>query len=143
MVIELTGTDSYKFAELRSLGLINEQIDWKQRFFVPTDEEPGLAVLSDLLSRYPELAGDVSADDEPPISEIKPQEFSPTKIVNLDDWFVPVAEVEPIAEAESSPSDEAQRIERAEATLTLPAFYFVLPHNLAKTLRKQLALDVG
>ena len=34
-VIELCGTDPYKFAELRSLGLINEQIDWKQRFFIP------------------------------------------------------------------------------------------------------------
>src|SRR5438552_9262538 len=32
-VIELIGVDTYKFAEIRSLGLINEQIDWKQRFF--------------------------------------------------------------------------------------------------------------
>ena len=73
--------------------------------------------LTDLLSRYPVLASDVLTDDEPPIAEIEPQELSPTKVVNLDDWFVPVAEVEPIAEAESSPSEEAQRIERAEATL--------------------------
>ena len=40
-VIELIGVDPYKFAEIRSLGLINEQIDWKQRFFVPTDEDSG------------------------------------------------------------------------------------------------------
>ena len=143
-VIELVGVDPYKFAEIRSLGLINEQIDWKQRFFVPTDEETGVAVLTDLLSRYPVLASDVLTDDEPPIAEIEPPELSPTKIVNLDDWFVPVAEVEPIAEAESSPSDEAQRIERTEATFTLPAFYFVRSAQPGQDIEEvQLALDFG
>src|SRR5439155_13608583 len=67
--IELIGVDPYRFAEVRSLGLINEQIDWKQRFFVPTDEETGVAVLTDLLSRYPVLASDDLADNEP-IAEI-------------------------------------------------------------------------
>jgi hypothetical protein len=141
-VIELIGVDPYKFAEIRSLGLINETIDWKQRFFVPTDEETGVAVLSDLLSRYPVLASDVLANDEPPISEIEPQEFSSTKVVSLDDWFIPVAEVEPIAEAESSTSEEAQRIERAEATFTLPAFYFVRSAQPGQDIEEvQLALD--
>src|SRR5215510_581918 len=36
--IELIGVDPHRFAEIRSLGLINEQIDWKQRFFVPTEQ---------------------------------------------------------------------------------------------------------
>jgi hypothetical protein len=48
-VIELIGVDPNRFAEIRSLGLINEQIHWKQRFLVPTDEETGVAVLTDLL----------------------------------------------------------------------------------------------
>src|SRR6266550_1105958 len=64
-VIELIGVDPNRFAEIRSLGLINETIDWKQRFFVPTDEEAGVAIISDLLARYPVLASDVLADDEP------------------------------------------------------------------------------
>ncbi len=36
--VELHVTDPYKFASLRELGLINEQINWKQRFFIPADE---------------------------------------------------------------------------------------------------------
>ena len=56
--IELSGADPYKFAELRELGLINEQINWKQRFFVPTDEITGLEILSALLNRYPVVVAD-------------------------------------------------------------------------------------
>src|SRR6185503_17220289 len=92
-VIELVGVDPYKFAELRSLGLINEQIDWKQRFLVPTDEETGVAVLTDLLSRYPVLASDALTDGEP-IAEIEPTELVPPQIVDLNEWFVAV-EAEP------------------------------------------------
>ncbi len=142
-IIELIGVDPYKFTELRSLGLINETIDWKQRFFVPTDEEAGVAIVSDLLARYPVLASDVVTDYEP-IAEIELTELAPTKIVSLDEWFVTVAEVDPIAEPESSPSEEAQRIERAEATFTLPAFYFVRSAEPSRDVEEvQLALDFG
>ena len=59
--IELCGADPYKFAELRELGLINEQIDWRQRFFVPTDEERGIDILSALLDRYPVVVDEEAA----------------------------------------------------------------------------------
>src|SRR5713226_2212671 len=99
-VIELIGVDPYKFAEIRSLGLINETIDWRQRFFVPTDEEPGMSVLSDLLDRYPVMVSDVLTDDNP-IATTEPTELAPTKIVDLDEWFVPVAEAEQSTEPPS------------------------------------------
>src|SRR5207237_462082 len=99
-VIELIGVDPHRFAEIRSLGLINEQIDWKQRFFVPTDEETGIPTLTELLSRYPVLASDVLADEEP--TEIEPAELIPQQIVNLDEWFVTVAMAEPTGEPESA-----------------------------------------
>jgi hypothetical protein len=54
--IELECSDPARFPELRTLGLINEQIKWKQRFFVPTDQTKGLTVLAALLKRYPVLA---------------------------------------------------------------------------------------
>jgi len=92
-VIELIGVDPYRFAEIRSLGLINETIDWKQRFFVPTDEETGVAVLTDLLSRYPVLASDALTDDEL-IAEIEPTELATPQIIDLNEWFVAV-EAEP------------------------------------------------
>ena len=106
-----------------SLGLINEQIDWKQRFFVPTDEETGIAVLTDLLSRYPVLASDVLADDEPN-AEIEPTELAPPQIVDLDEWFVPVADSEQSMESTPLPSEQAQEIETAEAGLDASGFLF-------------------
>jgi hypothetical protein len=141
-VIELIGVDPNRFAEVRSLGLINEQIDWKQRFFVPTDEETGVAVLNDLLSCYPVMVSDVLSDDELP--EIEPQELASTQIVNLDEWFVPIATVEPTIEPESPVATIARVIEEAESALTLPAFYFArrseVPHDVEEI---QLALDFG
>jgi len=84
-----------EFALTRGLGLINEQIDWKQRFFVPTGKEKGIAVLDILLARYPMIPREVS--DESEIASIEPQELSKPQIVNLDEWFVPVTEAAPVS----------------------------------------------
>src|SRR5712691_9641359 len=119
-VIELIGVDPNRFAEIRSLGLINEQVDWKQRFFVPTDEETGIAVLTDLLSAYPVLASDALTDDESAIAEIEPTELATPQIVYLDEWFIPTANTEPTAEPEPRIVDQAQEIENAESGWSLP-----------------------
>jgi len=134
--IELCGADPYKFAELRVLGLINEQIDWKQRFFVPTDEEKGIAVLRNLLARYPIIPSEVS--EESAVTSIEPPELSKPQTVNLDEWFVPVADR---ALVSSLAPDEIEIIEPASEISTL----YVAPataaiHRIAQT---QLALDFG
>jgi hypothetical protein len=87
-VIELIGVDPYKFAEIRGLGLINEQIDWKQRFFVPTDEESGVRVISALLDRYPILI--TSESDNVEVAESEIPKLRATQVVHLDEWFVAV-----------------------------------------------------
>jgi hypothetical protein len=87
-VIELIGVDPYKFAEIRSLGLLNEQIDWKQRFFVPIDEESGVRVISALLDRYPILI--TSESDNVEVAESEIPELRATQVVDLDEWFVAV-----------------------------------------------------
>ena len=113
------------------------QIDWKQRFFVPTDEESGVVVLSDLLSHYPVLARDVLIEDEP-IAEIEPAELMPPQIVNLDDWFVSVVtKVEKIAEP--SPGDE----KRAQPVfvLTSPPDRFPPRPQTGEQRDRQLALE--
>jgi len=138
-VIELIGVDPNRFAEIRSLGLINEQIDWKQRFFVPTDEETGVAVLAELLARYPVMVSDVLADEEP----TEPAELTPPQSVNLDEWFVPISMVQP-RDPESLVSPIAREIEEAESALTLPAFYFARRSEVPRELEEiQLALDCG
>ncbi len=140
-VIELVGADPYKFAELRSLGLINEQVDWKQRFLVPTDEESGTEVLVALLERYPVLLTEELDDEGKPESD-EPAEIKPTQVVDLHEWFVPVAEAGPIVEPDPSPPEHAREIERIESPLTLPAFYFARRPEPAREIEEvQLALD--
>ncbi len=106
-VIELIGVDRYKFAEIRSLGLINEQIDWKQRFFIPTDECSGISVISALLNRYPILISSEFDNVEAAEPEIV-SELRATQVVDLDEWFVPVEslssqEPEPLSEPAETP----------------------------------------
>jgi len=47
------GLDSNRFDEFRELGLLNERISYKQRFFVPSDPDTGIETLTNLLKRYP------------------------------------------------------------------------------------------
>jgi hypothetical protein len=132
-VIELCGADPYKFAELPGLGLINEQIDWKQRFFIPTDEEKGIAVLDSLLARYPAMQNEVSGESE--ITDIELKELSRPQTVNLDEWFVPVTEtvlVSPLAPDET---------ESAEPASSLSVLYVAPVSQQIPDM--QLALDFG
>jgi len=90
--IELCGADPYKFAELRELGLINEQINWKQRFFIPTDETTGVEILSALLDRYPVVVAD-AAGNEPEAGVIEASaQMKPTNTIDLSQWIVAVDE---------------------------------------------------
>jgi len=85
--------DPYKFAELRELGLINEQINWKQRFFFPSDETSGIDILETLFERYPVmLTENTVSDDQSNTVEIpSPTEIRATEIIDLDEWIVAVA----------------------------------------------------
>jgi protein strawberry notch len=96
-VIELHTTDPNKFAQLRELGLINEQIQWKQRFFIPTDEGRGVEILAELLKTYPAIV----KEDEREISETQaPDEIqampeaNPTSIIDLEGWVIAAGEIE-------------------------------------------------
>ena len=130
--IELCGADLHKFAELRGLGLVNEQIDWKQRFFVPSNEEKGIAVLDRLLALYPILPS--AASDEPAIACIEPQELSTPQNVNLDEWFIPAGETV------SSLAPEER--ETAQPIPSLSAIY-VVSATAGRVLDTQLALEFG
>jgi hypothetical protein len=89
--IELCGADPYKFAELRELGLLNEQINWKQRFFIPTDEDKGIAILADLLTRYPVIGADEDSQDAD-VGEAVPESYNAyaANAVDVETWFIDV-----------------------------------------------------
>jgi hypothetical protein len=90
--IELTGADPYKFAELRELGLINEQINWKQRFFVPSDETNGIEILTSLLDRYPVIATDEAESKIPSDTwdTVLESGIVRANIVDLEQWIVAI-----------------------------------------------------
>jgi predicted RNA methylase len=125
--IELCGADPYKFAELRGLGLINEQIDWKQRFFVPTDEEAGVAVLSGLLTRYPVLVADEGVEADDAELEIT-SEVQPTPVIDLVQWIVALSESCPEngpVTVEEPTYASPELTPKSDFTLTAPRTVFV------------------
>jgi protein strawberry notch len=86
-IIEVVCHDCDRFGELRRLGLINEQIRYKQRFFVPTDEKLGLPLLTKLLDAYPIVGGESATQDSVPILDgATASEF---KMVCLEEWILP------------------------------------------------------
>jgi hypothetical protein len=128
--IELCGADPYKFGELRNLGLINEQINWKQRFFVPSDVRSGVDILESLLERYPVMLTENEArDDESSIAGLPSQtEITATEIVDLDQWIVAVGKVNP----EDQTADEIDRlVDAAEQGATEEELLFTLTREAA------------
>lgn len=74
--------------------------NWKQRFFIPTDETTGIEILSALLDRYPVVVGEEEANEtETNLAELEIQrQMTPTNVVDLDQWI--------IAADESNSADE-------------------------------------
>jgi hypothetical protein len=56
--IEITGVPSTRYDQLRALGLIEEKINWSNRFFVPTEEARGKAALGVVLRTFPPAGDD-------------------------------------------------------------------------------------
>jgi hypothetical protein len=109
-VIELHVTDPNKFAQLRELGLINEQIQWKQRFFIPADESRGVEILAELLKTYPVIVTEDEAEDaqEQSIDEIQAMpEANPINIIELEQWIIAAGEID----ARTEQTAEANRDE--------------------------------
>jgi hypothetical protein len=142
--IELCGADPYKFGELRKLGLINEQIDWKQRFFIPTDEESGIAMLADLIARYPVLAP-AEAESDATEADGAP-EMRPAQVVDLDEWIVAVSQAEPETQpppngSDSSGETKTEPAEDSDVFFLPPPPVLTPPPNGHSA--AQLALDFG
>jgi hypothetical protein len=85
--IELVCHDSDRFADLRSLGLLNEQIRYKQHFFIPADRAKGVPILAALLSRHPIVPGEESTGQQDSLSVEVPA--SEAVVVDLEHWICP------------------------------------------------------
>jgi hypothetical protein len=111
--IELQITDPYKFASLRELGLINEQINWNQRFFIPADESEGVKILTALLKLYPVIETDEVTEEAQECAELQNlPEAGPANIIDLAEWIIPAGEIDEVRmQGSESREPDAPRIE--------------------------------
>src|SRR5882724_10692053 len=104
--IELLCVDCDRFEELRRLGLLNEQISFRQRFFVPTEEEKGVRLITELLKRYP-LDESNGASEEPQQASLSVEiPITEARVVHLEDWILPPEEA--LGQSCASPMLEMQ-----------------------------------
>ena len=69
------------------------QIAWKQRFFVPIEEERGNAVIAALLGQFPVIATEgEEADRHHLLSDVVMPSANATELVDLESWVIGPAE---------------------------------------------------
>jgi hypothetical protein len=98
--IELVSNDGDRFQEFRRLGLINEQIKFKQRFFIPTDGKRAIPLLTKFLASYPVIEEERQGES---LQLIDTTETTQSNVVDLDSWVLP-------AEVETSPESRVFEI---------------------------------
>jgi len=88
--IELTGAAPQQFDQLRQIGLINEQINWKQLFFVPTDAESGIPIIAELLESYPVVITETETGEQEAGSDavLEALPNSTSTVIELEQWII-------------------------------------------------------
>ena len=109
------------------------QISWKQRFFVPIEEERGNAVIATLLEQFPVIATEDEEGECHLPSDVAMPHANALKPIDLEDWIIEpaaahrskgVAEQQPIGltVSESGPTSDG-----SEPTCTPPSQSASLP----------------
>ncbi len=96
--VEVTGVWSNHFAELRSLGFLNFSIDYKQRFFLPTEQDKAIEILTNFLKRYPAILPEEETESAPvQFTDLKAlASVEPANILDLVIPYEPVTEPVPL-----------------------------------------------
>ena len=85
--VELRGATHHQFSTLRELGLLNMRIDYRERFFLPTEPDQAIEILNRLLAQHP--VEDNTEEDIEPVPESllteNLQAFVRTETVNIFD----------------------------------------------------------
>ena len=96
--VELRGASHHKFSSLRELGLLNMRIDYRERFFLPTDPQQAIEILKRLLAQYP-VETKVEEETEPVHESLLTenlQAFVRTETVNIFDLLETPIHLQPI-----------------------------------------------
>ena len=89
--------------------MINEQINWKQRFFIPADESKGIEILAALLQVYPVIVTGEAEEEAQDCGEIQSlPEAGPASVIELEQWIIPSGD---IAEGNETRETDAPGIE--------------------------------
>ncbi|MCI0393248.1 MAG: strawberry notch family protein [Acidobacteria bacterium] len=133
MRIELCELKYFHYATLRDMNLIEEYVQYRTRFFIPTEEEAGVAALAKVLKAYPQSKSAEEVEEE----EVAAFEDAPVEIevapINLATWLIPPPEVrrEPTSDipvespapsptlAENAPPEYAMGVPRTAAQSVL------------------------
>jgi hypothetical protein len=115
-VIELCGAGPSLFPTLRGLGLINEQVRWKQRFFVPTDEERGSPVIASLLEQFPMIAPEGEEPNTELSFEVAMLVTNSVPKIDLESWVTEPRSAVATADGESRATDNHERLGTAPVT---------------------------
>jgi predicted RNA methylase len=82
--VEVRGATHHKFPEFRKMGLLNMAIEYKQRFFLPTNPNEAVRLLESLLQRYPTVEP-VNEPQEVPLPTREFSAIAQTETVNIFD----------------------------------------------------------
>jgi len=93
------------------------QINWKQHFFVPSDEEKGIAILTTLLASYPAMVTDAEQEAiETKVSALRvSNELPKTSAIELQQWIIEPQEFR----AENQIEEQAKPTEEMSAEIQL------------------------
>ena len=86
--VEVRGVWSRHFEELRELGLLNMSIEYRQRFFLPTNKEDATEVLAKLLEKYP-TDNPVEETETAPVQFTDLKAMAAVDTVNIHDLIIP------------------------------------------------------
>lgn len=89
--IEAERLQYYQYAALREMGLIEEYIQYKSRFFISTEEDVGVEQITKLLKAYPPVKSEGEVEDEEFTPEDAPMETEAAP-VDLTKWVIPTPE---------------------------------------------------
>jgi hypothetical protein len=93
--IELCNLQYSHYAALRRMGLIEEYIQHRNRFFVPTEEGAGVAALAQALKSYPPMKSSEEVEEE----ESSAPEDAPAEVeappIDLASWIIPAPDARP------------------------------------------------
>src|SRR5712692_2161981 len=105
------------------------QINWKQRFFVPTEEEPGIAILAALLEQFPVIATEDEEADSYLPSDVVMSSANTTQSVDLETWFIEPAETHSLNDVAKQKTIEmtGPTSYESEPTCTQPPLSACLP----------------